>query len=156
VGVTGPGHGQYMLWKNNNGLIIIPAFSFSEDRMRYKIPCLIFAGMLGLTGTGCRTTPSPGSQDPGAIELTLTSSGSILTAGKLTDLDHLARQLHRAGATLDTPITINIPADTPFASVSTITSRLASAGYRRILFKRPKRADASTQTLQPLALPLQP
>ena len=124
--------------------------------MRFKITCLTLAVMLGTIGTGCTTTPSSATREPEGIELTLTQSGSILADGQATDLDHLTQQLRRAGATLATPITIKIPADTPLTIVSAISSRLASAGYRRILFKRPQRADASTEPSPRIIIPTTP
>lgn len=140
--------------ENKDAIHYHPRDSLIEDRMRYKIPCLILAITLG--ASGCATTPSPATRDSGGVELTLTSSGNILTGGKETDLDHLSRQLHRIGATLDTPITINIPTDTPLTSVSAITGRLASAGYRKILFKRPKHAAISTQIDRQVEIPARP
>jgi hypothetical protein len=76
--------------------------------------------------------------------------------GHATSLDMLAKQLHRAGAGLDSPITINIPTDTPLTSVSTITRSLTSAGYRKILFKRPKHAAISTQIDRQVEIPARP
>lgn len=115
--------------------------------MRHNLPCLLLVMMLGLTG--CATTKTSAGDGADGVILTLTPSGAILLEGKASDLDHLARRLRSSGATPDTPITIDIAAETPLATVSSIASRLASAGYRKILFRRPKHAAASSQSARP-------
>jgi biopolymer transport protein ExbD len=117
--------------------------------MRQTIPCLMLA--LAISVAGCATPPSSaGKPTDEAIVLTLTQEGTLLLNGKATALEHLAKRLRAAGATAETSLTINIPAETPLSSLSTITSRLASAGYRKILFKRPKHTAVSTQTDRPV------
>jgi biopolymer transport protein ExbD len=117
--------------------------------MRQIIPCLMLA--LAISMTGCATTPAVSDHSSDSIALTLTASGTILLNGRETPPDRLAKRLRSAGATLDTPISIDIAADTPLASVSEITRRLASAGYRKILFKRPKHTAVSSQTTRSVA-----
>jgi biopolymer transport protein ExbD len=98
-----------------------------------------------LCATGCVSTPAPDDAPSAAVHLTLTAAGTLMFDGKPVPPERLASTLRNAGATPDTAIDVDIPADTPRSRVATLTGQLASAGYRKVVFKGPRHAKASVQ-----------
>ena len=105
---------------------------------------LVLIGVLALTG--CATTANSAAKQADTYELRLSPSGTLQFDGKETPVDHLVKQLRSAGATPDSSIVIDIPADTPLSRVTAITGQLASAGYRKIIFKRPRHTEVSVKS----------
>ncbi len=95
---------------------------------------LVFAS----TGGCVSTTPDRAD----GIHLTLTSVGTLMLDGKVVERSALPGALKSCGASPSTPIIVAIPANTSMKVVSALTSQLASAGYTRVAFTRPRHADA--------------
>ena len=103
--------------------------------------------IIACSGSGCATVMSSSGEGLDTIKLTLTAAGTLLLDGKAVPPERLPARLKSQGATPDTAISIDIPADTPPVQLTSLTSRLATAGFRKIVFKRPRHAAASV--LQP-------
>lgn len=97
----------------------------------------------GLAGCATRAPAVSGHAAP--FELRLTGTGQVLFEGKAVPPEQLVRRLKSAGATADAAIVIDVPGDIPYPRVTTLTSRLASAGYTKILFKGPRHANVTVQ-----------
>ena len=110
--------------------------------MRY-VMAVAFTLILACSGIGCATGRATAGDGLDAIELTLTGSGTLLLDGKAVALERLASKLKSHGATPDTEIRINIPADTSPSQRKSITSRLFSAGFLKVVLRGPRHAEAS-------------
>ncbi len=90
---------------------------------------------------GCRT---PTANDKGeTICISLLPSGNLDTGESQLPKTQLVRWLSHTGATKQSIIIIQIQDKTELAEVSSLTSLLASAGYRFVYFKRPQHAKSS-------------
>lgn len=98
--------------------------------------CLLSLG-LAVTG-GCVSTAA---SDDAELRLTLTSGGQVLLNGSAVQPGALPGALKAQGIALDTAIRVAIPASAPMDRVKDLSRRLASAGYRRVVFARPQHAD---------------
>jgi biopolymer transport protein ExbD len=96
-----------------------------------------------LTMTGCMTTSS-GNPDVTSIQIHLRSDGKFTIDDKTVSLDKLEKTIRKTGATPATTLYINIPATYPMSNLTSLTQRLASAGYRRVFYKRPQIKKAQT------------
>ena len=103
--------------------------------------------------SGCATQREPAGGDYDTIRLSMLSSGSIMLDGIPVLPQQLGRKLKRMGATPSTCIKIAVPDNAPKAALSELTVQLATAGFRRILFVRPRHADASLGEDVPMVPP---
>ena len=89
--------------------------------------------------------------EPGAafIEISLTTSNKFLVHGEETTLGKLPARLKAAGATRSTAIMVAVANTTPAATMKAITGKLKSEGYARVLFTRPRHAEASVASNAP-------
>ena len=111
--------------------------------MQRKI-CVLFAvALLTAFLTGCLTGRSVGAWE--TIYVRLQPSGSLTLEGKTMDVAGLAKRLKSMGATDQTCIEISIPEGTPTATLTAVTQTLASSGYRKILFVKPRRTDVELE-----------
>ncbi len=94
-----------------------------------------FALILSLTGC---TTMSRAEAPPGTV--TLMESGRVYVGQTHTGLAGMARQLKANGCTRQSRITIEIPQDTSPAVMQEISRHLATGGFHRIIFVKPRRA----------------
>jgi len=99
--------------------------------------------LLTMLLAGCITGRAPGAWT--TVYVTLQDSGALTLEGKTTDTAGLAKRLKSMGATDQTAIEISIPEGTPTATLKGITQQLTSAGFRRILFVKPRRTDATLE-----------
>jgi hypothetical protein len=99
--------------------------------------CLLGVG-LALAG-GCVSTPISDGMD---LRLAMTPSGMVMLEDQSYGPGTLPAALKSRRVATDTPIFVAIPAEAPMDMVKDLSRRLASAGYRRVLFTRPKHADA--------------
>ncbi|NQT93776.1 MAG: hypothetical protein HQ559_13535 [Lentisphaerae bacterium] len=80
------------------------------------------------------------------MRVTLSGDGTITLEGRTVSLERLPAKLKSAGAGPQTAIEIAVGANTPHSRMTEITRALASAGLSRIMFLRPRKADASTKS----------
>jgi hypothetical protein len=76
------------------------------------------------------------------LDLRLVSGKKAAIGDDVFDFNHLARKLRSHGAREDTTIRIDIPEDTPPAVLTEVALILQKAGYRRIIFARPRKVDS--------------
>ncbi len=74
------------------------------------------------------------------FDVRLTPDGRIYVGDTYTGLAKLAAQLKANGVKRETQITIQIPHNTSPDAISSIGRELASSGYRRFVFSKPRRA----------------
>lgn len=103
---------------------------------------LLIAAAGGLTSAGCAST---GSARTGTVDVALVSAGEVIVDGERLPVDRLPRKLKRMGARSATPIRIEIPEQMPMRVVSSVTTSLARAGFRRVLFRRPRQTEITTE-----------
>lgn len=115
-------------------------------RLRYTAAAVVMAIGVMATVSGCVSTPAP---ETGEIHLTMTSVGTVLIDGKTVARSELPRLLKASGAEAGTPIVVAIPAKTPMTAVTALASQLASAGYRRVAFTRPRHVEAKADLAPP-------
>jgi len=96
--------------------------------------------MLLFGATGCGSL-GRGAKDR-TFQLKVLSDGSIIFRGRKVPRSRLVRKLQAAGVKLDSRIEISIADSTPAAAMSAISGTLLTQGYQRIMFVRPRRADA--------------
>lgn len=100
--------------------------------------------LLALATAGCGMTGNNLSNN--TIHVSVSQGGDITVNGKTTELSQLAGKLKSLGATADTCIKVSVPKETPTSTMSEITRNLASAGFRKIIFTRPKQVDSFLKT----------
>jgi biopolymer transport protein ExbD len=89
---------------------------------------------------GCDPTSEPAGDR--AIQVTVLPEGSLLVEGRKMTVRELPDRLKSMRIPSKTPIKVEVEENTPMATISEITRSLASAGYGKIVFTRPKRADS--------------
>jgi len=94
-----------------------------------------FALLLALSG--CTTM---GRAEATSATVTLRESGRLYVGDSHTGLAGMVRQLKADGATRQTRITVEIPHNIAPETLQSISRQLASAGFRRIIFIKPRRA----------------
>jgi len=80
-----------------------------------------------------------------AMTVHVSGEGRITLRGRDVQLKELATKLRKRGCTSKTTITVEIPADATVNFIQAMTKQLASGGFRRVIFARPKKAIATTQ-----------
>ena len=105
------------------------------------MPILCTCLLAGLLCASC-TTPEVSSAAGRTILVTLLNKDTVQVDGKSIRVGLLAGALKAKGADPKTGIRIDVPADTPMTTLSDLTRRLTAAGYTRVLFTKPRKADA--------------
>lgn len=95
--------------------------------------------MLIVSFFGCASTPASGTSE---THVRLTDDGRIYVGNTYTGLSKLVSQLKRDGIEQQTRIMIEIPNNTAPSALSAIGRELASNGYRRFVFSKPRKAVA--------------
>jgi biopolymer transport protein ExbD len=107
---------------------------------RFLVPCIVLL-VAGCLLTGCR---SPSAKDtagrPPPIELF--NDGTVLFHGKPIEAGDLPRKLKSRGYEPGDPVRIVVPADAAPAALTQISTAIASAGFRRIIFVKARHAEA--------------
>jgi len=105
-------------------------------RIRQVGFCLGLGVLVSLTG--CVSTPG---REVGECHLSLTSVGTVVMNGAVIRRGDLSRALKASGARHATPIVVSTEDTTPMSAISALTSQLATAGYRCVVFKRPRHVE---------------
>lgn len=79
---------------------------------------------------------------PADAHVRLSGNGKLYVGKVETPVKKLATQLKKDGIGPRTQIIIEIPPNTPPQALTVISRELASSGYRRILFSKPRKATA--------------
>lgn len=106
-----------------------------------RIGCLLLSATLAVGSAclcGCVSTPATGS---GPVHLAMAANGMVVLDGKSIARRNLPHALKSQGISPDTPIVIAIPDSMPMTEVTALTRQLASAGFQRVAFTRPRHAD---------------
>ncbi len=104
--------------------------------VRQAVICLGLGLLISLAGC-----VSSDVQRTGECHLTLTSTGTVVMNGAVIRRADLSHALRAAGAQPATPIVVSTDDATPMSAISALTSQLATAGYRCVLFKRPRHVE---------------
>jgi len=78
---------------------------------------------------------------PVSAHVRLADNGRLYVGKTETPIRKLADQLKKEGISPKTQVTIEIPPNTPPQALTAISRALASNGYRRILFSKPRKAS---------------
>jgi len=105
----------------------------------------LLAGLMGLgvglgLVSGCQTIAAGGIP---AIEVILTSDGNAQVGSDLFPVKELARRLMREGAGRETAVFVVVPPDMTPSAMSGILRELHTSGFRKAMFKRPLKPDAT-------------
>ena len=103
--------------------------------------CAVVLLAASLAG-GCA---APHAGQSGPVQVSLVSSREVVVAGSRVPLSRLPRKLKAMGARSATPIQVAIPENTPMQVVSNVTTSLARAGFRRVLFRRPRQTEVRVE-----------
>ncbi len=79
---------------------------------------------------------------PADDHVRLSTNGRIYVGKTETPVRKLAAQLKKDGIDPKMQVTIEIPPNTPPQALTVISRELASNGYRRIVFSKPRQATA--------------
>lgn len=88
--------------------------------------------------SGCGST----SRKVELVNVVLESPQSATVEGRPVRLDELSALLRNMGATPQTQIKISVPQEASTAALKQVSARLASGGFRRVVFAKPRRAAA--------------
>jgi biopolymer transport protein ExbD len=97
------------------------------------------AAVLMLGALGCTTTGGGGS----TLRVSLLADGKVAVGGRQTALVDLPKVVKAAGARSSTSIEVEVSDGTTQAEMMKVTTTLRNAGYVRVLFTRPRRAEVS-------------
>lgn len=122
---------------------ILHHLGFSQTVRRCARIALIVAA--GFALQGCMSAFGPAPEE---MTLNLLSEGTITVKGFPVALTELPRKLKALGAAEGTEIIIMLPEQYSPKTCSDITSTLASAGFKRILFSKPRHSVAYQQKPQ--------
>jgi hypothetical protein len=112
--------------------------------MRIRISLSCAAGLLLAGGlAGCVTDPAASAWVGGPIRVTLSPGGTLSVAGQQMDAPTLARTLKRRRVLPETCLQIAVPDGTSTPTLTALTQPLIAAGYRRILFTKPRHAETA-------------
>jgi biopolymer transport protein ExbD len=90
---------------------------------------------------------------PPQMTVALMPDGTFTVGGKAAKLAKLPARLKAAGATGQTVIVVAIGDDTPQATLAAIAGKLRAEGLARMVFVRPRRADAWSDADRPGGCP---
>jgi len=105
-------------------------------RIATVLAALIFAG------TGCVAFDRGSAQ---SVELAVSAGGTCTLHNRVLRFEDVPRALKTAGASGQTLINVKVPDDIPTETLRALSSRLMSAGYRRVVFSKPKHAAAGVK-----------
>jgi biopolymer transport protein ExbD len=105
-------------------------------------PMALLVSIIVLGMSGCGTTRD--QSDKLVIHITLSSSGTLEIDGKKTSTAELARKVKSMGATPRSRIEIAVPSDTSASAMADIARALATGGYRRVIFIKPRQFNVTT------------
>ncbi len=94
-------------------------------------------GIVLLLNGGCASAQI--NRSPSAM-VHLREDGRFAVGDRTVPLQELAAQLKKNGVKSSVQITVEIPEDTSAAALSLIGRQLASNGYRRFIFNKPRKA----------------
>ena len=103
-----------------------------------RLAFLLAVGTLSGCMSPTRATETTGD----SITMSILPDGTVMLGDNAISRDRLVKSLRKAGATPETTLYVNIPAALPLQEVSALTKTLASSGYRRVFYKRPKHTEA--------------
>ncbi len=85
----------------------------------------------------------PKGKAPPRLDIRYISGNQVIVGDRSVPLAELPAALKAEGATSRTEIAVSVPADASQTAMAAIGSKLATAGFRRIVFMRPRHASAS-------------
>ncbi len=112
-----------------------------------SLTLLLFATLIGCA--------SPRAATANDAQVRLTDDGRIYVGKTYTGLTKLTAQLKALGVKSETRIKVEIPHNTSSNAIIAIGRELASSGYPRFVFSKPRRASAE-KGADPLLLHLAP
>lgn len=98
---------------------------------------ILLALMVSFSGCASAQVLSPAD-----AHVRLSGNGRLYVGKVETPVKKLAAQLKKNGIGPRMQITVEIPPNTPPQALTVISRELASSGYRRILFCKPRKATA--------------
>ncbi len=107
-----------------------------------QVATVVVVGMLALVVQGCATG---GGRGPSRVQVSVLTDGRASVEGRVVAMEEMAGLLKAVGASASTTIAVELPQALPQAELMRITGLLRRAGYVRVIFKRPRRAEALTE-----------
>jgi len=92
---------------------------------------------------GVQACSTGGAGGRSTLEVSLLVDGKVSVNGRVAAMHDLPRAVKAAGARASTSITVAVPDGASQGDMMAITRTLRQAGYARVLFTRPRRAQVS-------------
>jgi len=103
---------------------------------------VFFVALATARAAGLQAPAAPGS----TFKLTLSDEGVLLVNDVRVKLPDLPKKLKSLGVKPDTVLVIAVPQDASTSTLTTISKELATKGYKRFTFIRPRKAVAFVGT----------
>ena len=113
---------------------------------RWRGRCFQQLALVGLClqlGAGGCALPGSGTP-PAKINLRMTPTGELFVGEKPVLLEKLPQTLRAQGAAHATAVYIEVPDGVSPSDIRAITSTLATKGYSRLIFTKPRKTSATT------------
>lgn len=104
---------------------------------RLRTASVVVVCLLAALAAGCLTRSTSG-----VVDVVLDENKTLRVEGKPVAFDRLARAVRSAGATPETRIQVSLPADVQESDVRRIVRALATGGYPKVIFIKPRQAEA--------------
>lgn len=98
---------------------------------------LLAAAAIGVGG--CKTTRDGGAP---VVQVTMTGDDLFQAGGRTAKLADLPALLKKSGAGPRSEIIVVVTETAPKGAMSAIGGKLASAGYRKVMFRKPRHAES--------------
>ncbi|MCE9614104.1 MAG: hypothetical protein K8T26_07490 [Lentisphaerae bacterium] len=105
---------------------------------------LLTCARMGMVMIGMLLAPacaSPAS-GPSVIDVAVAPDGTVSVEGEPVTMQRLPKALKANGATRTTGIYVSVPDETSPEILRTLTETMATAGYPRVMFRKPVKAIA--------------
>ncbi len=90
-----------------------------------------------------RAAEAPEKKVEGTVQaIVVNNEKEFMIDGKTYPMEQLARRLKSAGAKADSEIRVQIPKDTPAATLTKLSTVLMQAGYVKFIFVKPRHAES--------------
>ena len=106
--------------------------------IRAVVGCICIGGLV--LSVGCVGSGEAGP--PRRLAVELSTDGAITVEGQPTRLAGLGQALKGLGAKSSDAIVVSVPGDVGPGTLSALTRQLTAAGFRKVLFRRPRQVDS--------------
>ncbi len=113
------------------------------NRIRVRSIFLLIALSVAAAPIPARAADASDKKVEGTVQaITVNNEKDFTINGKTYPMEQLARRLKSAGAKADSEIRVQIPRDTPVATLTKLSTLLMQAGYVKFIFVKPRHAES--------------